>query len=316
MSFILPSQPSERADIHELADFIELECLANGNVSVREVVAHLGRVSDNDYNDGCDDDADDAADLVGDAMDEIAQRKIYCESGYPFKLGRAGETLKSSYKPTNVRSVVYCYLLLSTRINMGTKGTHANINGTDLLEELSAHVLRNYLGPTRAKSLVFGTSLATGAFSDRVTELCNQLKEGNKFRDTFNVGAAQKKDGKLDSVAWIPFSDFLPGQLIIFAQCKTGTSWQGEGAKLKPVDFIKNWMDCSFIVDPLRAFCVSEAPSRRKRPEISVDAGILIDRCRIVDFSDKLDGDLFGRMQKWVKAALEYAAKCREAVAR
>ena len=67
--FKLPALPSPRADIHELADFAELLALQNesDSVSVREILAYLGRAGDNEYNEGVDDEDD----INADALDEV-----------------------------------------------------------------------------------------------------------------------------------------------------------------------------------------------------------------------------------------------------
>ena len=58
--FKLPALPSPRSQIHELADFAELLALQQGTVSAREILAYLGRVSENDPNEGIDDEDDKA----------------------------------------------------------------------------------------------------------------------------------------------------------------------------------------------------------------------------------------------------------------
>lgn len=299
--FKLPNPPSPKADVHELADFIELICWDRGSASKREVVAYLGQVDDNDYNIGCDDDDDENSDLLDEVMNEIERREYACGSGYPFQLDLEGTVLRHNAGNNDQRSTLYHYLLLSTRLNMKNDRDHAGINGADLLEEVAAHALKNYLGGTRARAFVFGTSVS-GGFQEKVSALCQELREGAGFR-SLDDGPVEANDDKLDAVAWVPFSDSLPGQLIVFGQCKTGSNWEGLVTQLRPVDFNKKWMSAPFLVDPIRALCISEAPERSRWKGTCVAAGIVLDRCRLVDFCDNLSMDLLDRVSRWTTAA-------------
>ena len=82
--FKLPSLPTPNAEVHELADFAELLAQQNGSVSIREILAFLGRVSENDPNEGIDDEDDLNADLLDDVFSEISRRSSSCTTGYPF----------------------------------------------------------------------------------------------------------------------------------------------------------------------------------------------------------------------------------------
>jgi hypothetical protein len=136
----------------------------------------------------------------------------------------------------------------------------AKIDGTHLLATLSAHALKSYLGGSKAQSFVFGTSVK-GSFIDKVDNLCHMLFEGSGCRK-LDDAAVSANDDKLDTVAWVPFADRLPGQLIIFAQCKTCTNWRDSMSQLRPATFVGKWMREPILVEPLRAYCISEAASR------------------------------------------------------
>ncbi len=301
--FKLPNSPSPHADTNELADFVELLSWGFGATSKREIIAYLGRVDDNDDNNGCDDDDDENSEFLDEVMNEIERRKSACGSGYPFHLDFEGTVLRHNENDNGERAVLYRYLLLGTRLNMKDNRVHAEIDGAELLEEISAKVLQNYLGPSRAHSIVFGTS-TRGRFQDKVDSLCHALHEGLGFRppDDESVNA---NDDKLDAVAWVPFSDCLPGQLIIFAQCKTGTNWQESKTQLQPDAFMKLWFECATAVNPIRALCVSEAPDRSRWIRLSTYAGILLDRCRLVDFCNDLPTELVDKIIQWTSAAKE-----------
>jgi len=305
--FKLPNPPSPKADTHEIADFAELLCWQQGRLSERELLACLGRLDDNDNNIGCNDDEDENAEHLDEVMNEISQRLTACGGGYPFNLDQTGTILKRTYdnfEKTPINSLIYIYLLLCNRLDMQKSRIHAKIDGTFILEELTAHVLTNYLGTERSQAFIFGTSNSQ-SFKTQIDELCSKLGEGVGYRSLID-GRTNAEDGKLDTVAWIPFADRLPGQLIIFAQCKTGTNWRDGVAQLQPINFNKKWMSHPFIIDPIRAFCISEAVNRRLWKEISIDAGILIDRCRIVDLSNGLPPSLADKIKSWTAAALNH----------
>ena len=299
--FKLPALPSPQADTHELADFIELLSWELGSTSKREIVAYLGRVDDNDDNEGCDDDDDENSAFLDEVMNEIERRATACGKGYPFCLDLEGTVLRHHTDDEQEKATVYRYLLMGTRLNMKTNRVHGEIDGTALMEEISAKALQNYLGDLRARSLVFGTAVK-GGFSDKVESLCRELCEGVGF-ESLDECPIDANDDKLDAVAWVPFSDKLPGQLIVFGQCKTGSNWSGLETQLQPAAFIKKWMRGTIVVNPTRAFCVAEAVDRSKWKGTCVIAGILFDRCRLVDFCDNLPPDLLGRIETWTTAA-------------
>lgn len=303
--FKLPAKPSVGAEAHELADLAELMAWANKSVSAREILALLGREGENDRNDGCEDDDDRNADAFDEVANEFEYRRIACAGRYPFSLDKTGNVL--SYAPVDdLSSWLYGYLLLSTRLNMKDNRTHAGIDGTTILEEISAISLQQYLGPERTKALVFGTAAGSKGFSGRVTALCKQLGEGFRYKNNHNQPNTAKDD-KLDAVAWLPLADQKASKVIIFGQCKTGTAWTDPLCHLRPETFIKKWIETPFVFDPLRAYCISESANRARWSGYAIDGGLLFDRCRLVDCCDTMEVPLYNQMVKWSKAALKVA---------
>ncbi len=294
--------PSPRAETNELADFAELKCWKSGSVSVGQILSYLGRIDDNEDDAGCDDSEDRNADLVEDVMTEIERRERACGSGYPFVLGPHGGFLRCSEpEPEKAQSAVYLYLLLATRLNMTDPRRHLKIDGATLLEPLSAHAIGSYLGRKKAESRVFGTS-AKDSFEDKVGELCLALREGSGFQNKSGI-SVRTRDGKLDVVAWIPFADGQPGQLIVFAQCKTGTNWTDSCSELQPRNFMDKYMERNLVVEPVRAFCVAEAVNRACWEDVGISAGILFDRCRLVEHSSDLPEKPLLEIREWTQEA-------------
>ena len=308
--FKLPGLPSPGADTHELADFAELLCWRTGVTSAQAIIRYLGRNEGNEGKKrGCEDSDDDNSTELDIVMNEISLRAKACGGGYPFQLLEEGTVLKINRQaladdPT--RTTIYQYLLLSTRLNMQADKNHASIDGTTLLESISAHVLKRYLGHERADSIVFGTS-KSAKFDVSVKNLCKLLGEGSGFQNPDGNAPVYAKDGNLDVVAWTPFADQLPGKLILFAQCKTGTSWRDSIHELQALAFCSKWLRQQPIVLPVRAFCIAESASRVRWMSNAIDAGLLFDRSRIVELSGELDSRLLTRIQKWTKAAFRFA---------
>ncbi len=299
MSFKLPKLPSPHAELHELADFAEIAAWECGQVSEREIIAYLGRTDDNEDNSGVSDSEEEATNLLPEVMNEIERRVRACNARYPFTLSPEGTVLHFDQESAqSIESRVYRYLLLSTRLDMKSSKIHAGLDGTLLLEELAAHVLKNYLG-ARSKVFVFGTA-RSGNFKDKVNKLCHEMKEGVGFRNLDGESNVTAVDDNLDAVAWAPFSDEAPGQLILVGQCKTGTSWHGLENQMQPDQFAKKWFKEPFLVTPVRAFCLSEAINRARFKRTQIASGILFDRCRIVDFCGGFD---CSRIEKWTTTA-------------
>lgn len=302
MPFKLPSPPSPDANVHEMADFVEFVAWHQSLASARQIVSLHSRTGDNTTNEGCEDDEDDSARKLDDVFVELETRAAECGTAYPFEITDVGDVLKHrGFETTNRPSVVYHFLLLATRLHMTKRHMHAGHDGTKLFELLGSEVLKTYLGSGRAQSITFGTAV-TGAFSDRVRDLGKRLGEGLTYQPIDRSGE-DANDGKLDAVAWLPFTDTRVGKLIVFGQCKTGTHWHGFTTQCRPRDFADKWFGKSFPVDPVRAFLVAESVDRTKWPSICKDSGLLFDRSRIVECAVTLGDALFQKILDWTIAA-------------
>jgi len=296
--FKLPALPSPGANTNELADFAELLAWQNDSISMREIIAYLGRLSENDFNEGVDDEDDRSADALDDVMTEIDRRSKSCLSGYPFYLDMEGTVIRHKNDDKSPQADIYRYLLLSTRLNMAKDKVQDGIDGTSILEEVAAVILRCYLGEKRAKSFVFGTA-NSGRFEDKINELCREIGEGGRFCHV-DPSPVKANDDKLDAVAWVPFTDGRPGKIVIFCQCKTGSNWQDQITQLQPEAFLKRWTSHrTYVLNPIRAFCISECPDTTRWEGIASYAGLLFDRLRIVDFLYEISEDLITKVRCW-----------------
>lgn len=302
MAFKLPNCPSPRSTPSELADFAELLALLQGRCSATEIQRYLGRIDENEFNEGIEDDDVINEGLSDAMMTEIGHRITACPDGYPFRTDETGSILIRRDDAHTTKALVYRYLLMATRLNMSNEKVQAGIDGTQIMEELGSAVLGSYLG-SRAEVEVFGTA-RQGGFAQKIGDLCASLNEGGRYRN-IDTGVLNANDDGLDVVGWIPFSDNLPAKLSVFGQCKTGTSWRDHLYRLNPRAFITRWMSGTVIVDPVKAYFIAESADRAQWNGACVYGGILFDRCRIVDLSDSVEGNLIQQIQSWTNAAFQ-----------
>lgn len=306
MMFKWPGTPPARADAHELADFAELTAWRDGGVSARGLLQRLGRIGENDHSGGVAED-EETEPAVEETCEELERRGRACGTGrgYPFEMDATGNALRDAGRDHNPGRDVYRYLLLATRLDMGRDREHAGIDGTLLFEKLSAEVAQAYLGD-RAQSLVFGTAAGGADFPGKVDELCRRIGEGGGFALRDRV-SPDRRDGKLDVIAWKPFSDGMEGKLIAFGQCKTGTGYKRSLTQLQPDSFCGKWMRSIPVLNPVRMFFVSEFLSRRDWVGEGFDGGLVFDRCRIVDFCRGARGAVLDELAAWTEAAASAA---------
>lgn len=299
--FKWPGTPSPRPGVHEIADFAELSAWQKDPASSTAIAQAMARFGETSYSHEPSGEESDGDDLTEQAYSEIERRRAACGDGYPFILDQQGYTIRPLRDSLNERYTVYKYLLLATRLNMNANRRYSGYDGTLLLEELAAEVAKEYLG-ARAESLVFGTAAVPASFRDKVNDLCSKIGEGGGFVNR-DESPPTAKDGKLDIVAWKNFADRRSGKLITFGQCKTGTDYKDTLTQLQPDSFCKKWMRSQPVVNPVRMFFISEALPDDHWYNISSDAGILFDRCRIIDFCDSVTPDTLDRIKSWTEAA-------------
>ena len=295
-----PNVPAPRSPVAELADFAELKCWQEDTASLVALSSELGKLDENEYTDGVPEE-DPIEVSIGAAFEEVERRREACRTGYPFVVGSAGNSLRPDPQAESKESTIYKYLLLATRLNMNTCRRQAGIDGADLFEDLAAEAAQAYFGD-RTEKYVFGTHPNPLSFRCRVAELCRLLGEGNGFRE-LAPPSGQVKDDNLDIVVWKHFTDGRAGKLIAFGQCKTGTSYHDDLAQLQPEGFCGLWLRSAPFVLPLRLFLVAEAWSTDRWERAARTAGVLFDRCRIVDFSSDVSDEVMSRIEQWTAAA-------------
>jgi len=319
--FKWPKPPSPRAKVNELADWIELICLKNESTSKTELSKLLGRLAENDNSEEDPEDnterypEDDSEESLEDnsekvpidvrieeACMEIGHRKKVCQDSYPFDW-REETTLTLCKDSSNTKQIIYIYLLLATRLNMKERKSFSDIDATHLFEKLSEQVARNYFGE-RSESMLFSNRTDTPSFPERVDILCQILQEGKGFQNP-DSGPPTAKDDKLDIAVCKPFTDGLSGKLIGFGQCKTGTSYKDSISELQPAAFCQKWMISQPTLNPIRMFFIAESLSTATWNQKAIDAGLLFDRCRIIDYSNNISKDVLHEIETWSRVATE-----------
>lgn len=298
--------PNGESNIEALADYFEIQalCSENNEVSVKDILKKLLKGSDETNDNGIEDQEDRTNDRLDGVIDAIKRRIDNSRGSYPFTLELHGNVVKfPGFKKFS--DYLYVYLLFATRLNMSANATFQNIDGTKLFEMVSAEVAKAYFGD-RSSALVFGTATG-GGFEGKVNDLCLQLNEGGEFVN-HNGGQVTENDDALDIVVWKHFEDKLANKLIGFGQCKTGTSYENHRKDLQPTDFCKKWLRTQLNQDPIRMFFVADVLERGKFWKRTVDAGILFDRVRIMDYMPILDATLQQNITQWSSDALVFAS--------
>jgi hypothetical protein len=223
------------------------------------------------------------------------------EQNYPFTV----ETNNLSRDDTWADNV-YSFLLILSRL--GPYAAKLEETGAKLFEELCAHAARSYLGwpQEHVESYVFGfpRRLAPSSFVEAVEDLCqNRMREGCADRKFPNVRT--KKDASLDVVAWRGFPDRESSKLIVFGQCATGNDWWEKRNDLQPQSWCGKWLLKHPAVPPLKAFFVPHRVPSERWPELTFDAGVVFDRCRLSHLANaSLPAPLREQLKAWSAKAI------------
>jgi hypothetical protein len=309
-----PPPPLHSEHISALCDFIEMQCLSSDdwNVSASDIIRIYNRQEGASTRD------DDIEQVVYDALSDVEDRIKHVglsRECYPFDIGNEGLI---HFKPGDETRMwcIYLFLLFATQCDMKKNRRFSGEDAAHLFELLCAEVAKRLWGGSekdeRVIAYVFGTGRSAKdpqipdnqvqkGFVATVDELCRNLGEGGVFKKKNNAPITAK-DGKLDIVVWRRFADGRPGQLIGFGQCKTGTHWPRHLPELNPDSFCDKWMSDRPAVSPIRLFFIADRSIRRWYDHCK-DGGLLLDRCRIMEYCSNLPDALLDRIASWVRAA-------------
>lgn len=311
----LLSVPSPDADdsLVALADWVEVKALLadDGNASQEDLTRALEQAHSMDE--------DDAKALAGDVFKELLDRHDSCvplpgkgkKWEYPFTLNATASllSLRTRLGPKTKAGLLYIFLLLTSRADMDAQRKLEGLDPTVLFEQLCADILLNFWGgPTDLSgALVFGTARTktetNKKFQANIGHLCAILKEGRGLKA--KAKAPGGGDGKLDIVVWRIFSDGRSGGMVGFGQCKTGIHWKDHLTKLVPRNFCRDFFEQPLILDPMRVYMVPHRVDGAAWDSHTGAGGLLLDRCRLVQYGYEISKDVFRNCRVWLDAALE-----------
>ncbi len=304
-------------EVVEHADWVEASSLfkADGNISREDLARAItvdGSLSQQK-----------ARERAEEAFDEIADRIRACAANahpriscYPFELIEHGEVLQKmsvdSAEPD--AGLLYLFLLVLARSDMSSPARAKHpMDPTKIFERLCADVLLEFWGggSDHSNAIVFGTA-RTGSqrtFQAKIDGLCDHLQEGMGWKpDAWSPGAG---DGKLDVVVFRRFQDERQGNLVGFAQCKTGIHWREHLTKLQPAAFCHNYMRKPLVVEPIRLYMVPHRINAERWDEDSRAGGLLFDRCRILHYGNLIKRETLDHCRTWLRSALAKVSKKR-----
>jgi hypothetical protein len=315
----LPSLTEDDALVR-MADWVELTALLNANRTaskedLKKALLREPNPSENGTTQTRTSTDEYVETKVSDVFMELEDRILACgdsdpqKPSYPFVLDKTLSALKMRLNDVDSSNLLYLFLLAVTRSDMSSKvRVKEKVDPTKVFEQLCADVLRCFWGgPSRhSDAMVFGTagnkSEGEKKFQTKVDKLSGMLMDGGGWKD--GAQAPGGGDGKLDIVVWRRFKDERQGGLVGFAQCKTGDHWADHLTKLQPRAFVDKYLTTGLAVEPYRLYLVPCRVSRHRWREHTIGGGLLLDRCRIVQYSENIDAATQAACRKWLDATI------------
>lgn len=311
------SVPAVTDPVEIRADWLECEALRSGEgrVSLEDYVRVIRRGGGVDALDDAEDDPADrgsgkSQQVAEEAFSELENRAKACGKYYPFEIEKGLLKLKE-----NSAETPYVLLLLLTfkEPTTGHEGTAA------LFEKICAHAAKQYFGgeANGACAIRFGSprKVPLAKLSQAIDDLCTKILEGGGCRD--EKYANHLGDEGLDIVAWKHFSDLKAGKIIAFGQCAGGQgNWTDKLNELDGVKFANKLFRGRVVVPPIRFFFIPRRVPADLWENVSIDAGIIFDRCRITSCLDALDGALLKECEKITKSLADEVLRGKKKAAK
>lgn len=277
-------------DQSELADWAELSCLFGDypSVSRSEIAETLEAAG-----------LSDPEAKVEGIWTEIDRRHTLTPESHPVITART--RIERTADANDALAYAFQLLVSTHSFYLETRIPNTKWNPVaKLFETLTTAAMELYL---RGRSLNVGAPRPAGIpsrFGECLNYICDQLGE---LRGQIRSYSSKTKDDDLDVLAWLPFGDRRPGQVIVLLQCASGGNWKSKAPDL--FGKINIWQDyISFAVAPLTAFafpfvCIEELEWRR----LSRLGGVLLDRLRIASLCrfTALGDDLRKKLVRWCK---------------
>lgn len=211
-----------KSDMHHLADYAELLCLANrdGFVSQADVVDRirerkdLGEGDPEDLEGSTAEVSDSRRAKVADIFRHLAYRSGAFGAAYPFEIGESGQLSRRSVLDQQHRQ--YVFLLLAA--SLGRVRTSERSALTKGMEFVALRAIQAWL-PSRWEVHHFGTADRAGRFGGSLESNIKTLAASvgeSLGPDAGSLLAGDYGDGGVDVVAWWPFPDDPNGGLPIY----------------------------------------------------------------------------------------------------
>lgn len=289
--------PNLRTSSQEWADYAEYKALKkSGSLSLLDLIKSPMLVSDELIINGIEDDTDKFINKMDEISSEIKNRKDHTRNQYPFELQNNDYTLKYNHDE-NLFTLVYRFLLLSTRLNMTNDKIQNGIDGTKLFENLSAEIAVSFFGENSNVEILGTSNTDVVGFRNKLGLIAKKIGEGGQIHQH---EAYRPQDDNIDVIAWKGFTDKKASQIIAFGQCKTGTSWQDRLSELNADAFCNTWFSKQPVLKPIRMFfCAQYFPKEIWTPRAN-EAGLVFDRFRIIDYlPNKINDALYTNIKSW-----------------
>lgn len=175
----------------------------------------------------------------------LFRSRLYHENEYPFIIKNNQIKIKSRITD---KQKIYLFLLISSNLNY-----FESIESllTKEFEYISMLSLKKYL-PQKATVKSFGkNSQYEGNAIEKIKALALEL--GIKLNEE-NINCISKhnvQERGLDVVAWIPFEDKVPNQVVLLGQCACGKNWD---TKQADTEFFSNYF--YFVNNPIHSMFI------------------------------------------------------------
>jgi len=263
-----------------VADWVELEICHTGSPIARSLVMRCvaeenGREPDEGF--------------TGDVWEELTRRlAMYNPAPY---IVEARQVRPAEGYPLSIE--YHACLMLS--LFGGKLDTDV---GPRLFERLVRHAVASWLD---CQAVIFGSPLGNSLGGDvgaRVRTVASRMNE--RFIES---PAERFNERGVDVIAWKPLDLRRSNQIALLIQCKAGLHWRSETTKLPEAAWREyiHWACC-----PIKGFAVPCVIPQSEWHDVSKDAGLLLDRPRILNevVAVRPDGQLRNELTSWVTAKM------------
>lgn len=264
--------PDDTESTLALADWVEASLLVLSEEPYR--------ISDADITGALTDGGLDAEQGRENITNEISRREQLLGDVYP--LFRDGEGF--SLREPREQWLPYSFLLMASLNQSFAELVYADGVASvpaRLFEELTSQALRTYVGGQAIRIGANRRAPVPAAFPAAVAYAANELREDCTYGGLEpQIGG----DDGCDVIAWRPFPDAQPSQLIVLAQCGIGLGWKAKRSELDEDVWAEhiNWH-----AKPVHAFAVPFVHETGNTwRETSKRGGVLLDRLRLASLID------------------------------